>query len=243
VSASQLVRVRLGGKLAAAGSVAAGFVQTRRRLRARPPRLAIGLGGYASGAVPLAARTLGARVVIHEANALPGLANRLRAPWAHRIYLGGLAGVTAFGRRDVLVTGHPLRGDIAALAGEAHAAPTRDRPARVLVLSSTRGERFFASRLPELLAALEGQGIVVEVVHQSGQLDPADVTEAYRRTGVKATVAPYVDAMARVYRWPTSSWPGRVRARLPRSPRPACRRCWSRCRTLPETIRPPTPPS
>jgi UDP-N-acetylglucosamine--N-acetylmuramyl-(pentapeptide) pyrophosphoryl-undecaprenol N-acetylglucosamine transferase len=52
-----------------------------------------------------------------------------------------------------------------------------------------------------LLAALEGQGIVVEVVHQSGQLDPADVTEAYRRTGVKATVAPYVDAMARVYRW------------------------------------------
>jgi len=201
VSASPLVNVGLGGKLAAAGRVAAGFLQARRLLRARPPRLAIGLGGYASGAVLLAARTLGARVVIHESNALPGLANRLLAPLAQRIYLGRLAEASTFGRRDALVTGHPLRADIAALAGNARPAPPRDRPARVLVLSSTRGERFFAERVPELLAAVERQGIAVEALHQSGQLDPAGVAEAYRRADVKATVAPYVDAMARAYRW------------------------------------------
>jgi UDP-N-acetylglucosamine--N-acetylmuramyl-(pentapeptide) pyrophosphoryl-undecaprenol N-acetylglucosamine transferase len=201
VSASPLVNVGAAGKLAAAGRVAVGFLQARRLLRARPPRLAIGLGGFASGAVLLAARTLGARVVIHEANVVPGLANRLLAPFAHRIYLGGPAGAAAFGRRDVLVTGHPLRADIAALALDSHPAPTRDRPVRVLVLSSTRGERFFAERVPALLAAVERHGIGVEAFHQSGQLDPAGVAEAYRQNDVKATVTPYADAMARLYRW------------------------------------------
>jgi UDP-N-acetylglucosamine:LPS N-acetylglucosamine transferase len=44
----------------------------------------------------LAARSLGARVVIHEANALPGLANRLLTPFAHRIHVGSPATAAAF---------------------------------------------------------------------------------------------------------------------------------------------------
>jgi UDP-N-acetylglucosamine--N-acetylmuramyl-(pentapeptide) pyrophosphoryl-undecaprenol N-acetylglucosamine transferase len=94
-----------------------------------------------------------------------------------------------------------VRADIAALATERRSAPDRARPARVLVLSSTRGEAFLASHVPALLADVERRGIVVEVLHQSGDLAPGDVAHAYRRVGVKATVAPYLDEIASAYRW------------------------------------------
>jgi UDP-N-acetylglucosamine--N-acetylmuramyl-(pentapeptide) pyrophosphoryl-undecaprenol N-acetylglucosamine transferase len=201
VSGSQLVNVGLGARVAAAARVVTGLVQARRLLHARRTRLVLGVGGYASGAILLAARTLGARVAIHEANVVPGLANRLLAPFAHRVYLGFAAAAPAFARHDPLVTGHPVRADIAALAGERRAAPGRDRLARVLVVSSTRGERFLAERVPDLLAAVGRRGVGVEVLHQSGQLSADAVAHGYRLAGVKATVAPYLDEIASAYRW------------------------------------------
>jgi len=85
ISASPLVNVGARGKLVALPRVAAGMAQARRLMRAHGTRLVIGLGGYASGAVLLAARALGARVALHEANVVPGLANRLAAPFVHRV--------------------------------------------------------------------------------------------------------------------------------------------------------------
>src|SRR5690349_738275 len=62
VSGSQLVNVDVRGKLAALPRVVIGMAQARRLLRAHGTRLALGLGGYASGAVLLAARAHGAGV-------------------------------------------------------------------------------------------------------------------------------------------------------------------------------------
>jgi len=201
VSGSQLVNVGVRGKLAAVPRVLAGMAQARRLLRAQDTRLVIGLGGYASGAVLLAARAHGAGVTIHEANVVPGVANRMLAPFVHRIYLGFAASAGAFPARKSVLTGHPVRPDIAALAAELRTAPDRGRPARVLVLSSTRGEAFLAARVPPLLAEIERRGIIVEALHQSGDVAPGDVAHAYRRAGVKATVAPYLDEIASAFRW------------------------------------------
>ena len=146
-------------------------------------------------------RALGAGVAIHEANVVPGVANRLLAPFVHRIYLGFPASAAAFPAGKGVVTGHPVRTDIAALALERRAAPDRSRPARVLVLSSTRGESFLAARVPALLAELERADVVVEALHQCGDVSTSDVAHAYRRAGVKATVVPYLDEIASAYRW------------------------------------------
>jgi UDP-N-acetylglucosamine--N-acetylmuramyl-(pentapeptide) pyrophosphoryl-undecaprenol N-acetylglucosamine transferase len=201
VASSQLANVGLGGKLAAGPRVVAGMGQARRLLRAHGTRLVLGLGGHASGAVLLAARAHGARVAIHEANVVPGIANRLLAPFVHRVYLASGAAAGAFSARRRVVTGHPVRPDIAALAGEPRTPPDRQRAVRVLVLSSTRGEKFLATRAPDLLAEVERLGFAVEALHQTGELRADEVAHAYRRAGVKATVAPYLDAMASAYRW------------------------------------------
>jgi UDP-N-acetylglucosamine--N-acetylmuramyl-(pentapeptide) pyrophosphoryl-undecaprenol N-acetylglucosamine transferase len=201
VHGSPLVNVGVTGKAAAVPRVIAGIAQARRLLRAHGSRLVLGLGAYASGAVVLAARTLGARAAIHEANVMPGLANRLLAPFVDRVYLGFAAASRAFPARRRVVTGHPVRADIVALAGETRRPPDRTRTARVLVLSSTRGEAFLAARVPALLAELERRGIAVEALHQTGRLAPDGVAHAYRLAGVKATVAPYLDEIASAYRW------------------------------------------
>ncbi len=71
-----LVPVRLARAVAAA-------VAIMRRVHAD---VVLGFGGYVSTPVYLAARRLGVPVVIHEQNAMPGLANRLAARLTREVY-------------------------------------------------------------------------------------------------------------------------------------------------------------
>ncbi|MCF4123313.1 undecaprenyldiphospho-muramoylpentapeptide beta-N-acetylglucosaminyltransferase [Antribacter sp. KLBMP9083] len=83
----------------------------------------VGFGGYVSTPAYLAARHRGVPVVIHEQNARPGLANKLGARWAARV------GLTFPGTelRGGVVTGLPLRREIAGLVDRTEAAPQQVR--------------------------------------------------------------------------------------------------------------------
>jgi UDP-N-acetylglucosamine--N-acetylmuramyl-(pentapeptide) pyrophosphoryl-undecaprenol N-acetylglucosamine transferase len=188
------------GRLAAVPRILTGIAQARRLLAAHGSRLVIGLGSYVSGPVLLAGRSLGLRLAIHEANAVPGIANRLLAPLAHRTYLGSATVAGAFPARRRLVTGHPVRADIAELGSVPRMAPERLRAVRVLVMSGTRSAAFLAGRVPDLLAAIERRGLVIEALHQSGDQSHNEVAHEYRRAGVKATVVPYLDDIASAFR-------------------------------------------
>lgn len=87
-------------------------LQLVRRMR---PRVVVGVGGYASLPGVLAARVLRIPIVIHEQNAVPGLANRLATR------LGARAAVSLPGTRlrGAVVTGNPVRASVAAVTREA----------------------------------------------------------------------------------------------------------------------------
>jgi UDP-N-acetylglucosamine--N-acetylmuramyl-(pentapeptide) pyrophosphoryl-undecaprenol N-acetylglucosamine transferase len=59
----------------------------RRILARRRPDVVLGAGGYVAGPVVLAARTRGIPAALTEADAHLGLANRLAAPFAERVFL------------------------------------------------------------------------------------------------------------------------------------------------------------
>lgn len=82
--------------------------QAESHLRTREVDVVCGFGGYASAPAYLAAHRLGLPYAVHEANARPGLANRLGARWAAAV------GVTFAGTplRGATVTGMPLRPEI-----------------------------------------------------------------------------------------------------------------------------------
>ncbi len=71
----------------ALGRAAAAPVACRRILARRRPHVVLGAGGYVAGPMVLAARTMGIPAALTEADAHLGLANRLAAPFARRVFL------------------------------------------------------------------------------------------------------------------------------------------------------------
>ena len=90
------------------------IAQARRHIADRGVDVVVGFGGYASAPAYVAARRERVPVVIHEANALPGLANRLGARSAAAVGVA-FAGTPL---RRARVVGMPLRRELVELDRE-----------------------------------------------------------------------------------------------------------------------------
>jgi UDP-N-acetylglucosamine--N-acetylmuramyl-(pentapeptide) pyrophosphoryl-undecaprenol N-acetylglucosamine transferase len=86
---------------------ASAFVTARRMLRALAPDIVVGMGGYVSLPACFGARALKVPVVIHEQNAVFGLANRLSKRWARAVAVSFEETLEAAGPRGVF-TGNPV---------------------------------------------------------------------------------------------------------------------------------------
>ena len=200
IAASKLFGVTGWGKVQAMTNVLRGMYQARRLLRRHQSQLVIGFGGYATAGTLLAARSLGLYTAIHESNIVPGLTNRLLGRIVDRVYLGFAASSPPFAADRTMVTGNPVRSDIARIRKP---KPSLDitRPHRILVTGGSQGSAFLNHHVPELLALVSEAGIDLEVWHQVGQHAPEPVRGAYDQAGLSSTVTPYIDAMAAAYRW------------------------------------------
>ncbi|AJZ50486.1 undecaprenyldiphospho-muramoylpentapeptide beta-N-acetylglucosaminyltransferase [Xanthomonas citri] len=167
----------------------AGFV-----LRKRQPRAVISFGGFAAGPGGLAARLLGAPLLVHEQNRAPGMTNKVLSRFARRV-LTGFPG-SFVGEEAV---GNPVRAEIAALPAPADRLFGRTGPVRVLVLGGSQGARVLNQALPAALVALGHSE--VEVRHQCGEKLRAEAEAAYAQAGVNASVEPFIADMAAVYAW------------------------------------------
>ncbi len=78
----------------------------RKILRARRPDVVLGGGGFVAGPMVLAAATMGIPSALTEADARLGLANRLAAPFARRIFLS--YPIATRYRAKVRVVGRPI---------------------------------------------------------------------------------------------------------------------------------------
>ncbi len=185
-------RTSAAGKLLALGRIPAGIVAARRLIRRLEAGIVVGFGGYSTVPTVLAARSLGLKTGIHEANANFGLANRLLAPLVHRTWLG----MAASRGIDDRVIGTPVRSAILAIASRPAEPPSSDGVFRVLVLSGSDPSPFLDERVPGLLARVsrEGGG-PLSVRHQAGGPVPS-VRAAYARAGVTADVESFFEDIA-----------------------------------------------
>jgi UDP-N-acetylglucosamine--N-acetylmuramyl-(pentapeptide) pyrophosphoryl-undecaprenol N-acetylglucosamine transferase len=159
-------------------SAAAPFVALRSVASSRPivrgAAAVLGMGGYASIAPVIAARSVRVPTVLHEQNAVPGLANRLLARLATAIALTFETSRARLPRSvRAEVTGLPLRPQIlevisgrAALAEEArHALDLRSGRTTVLVTGGSQGalhlDRTVAGAIPLLAARADLQLLVL----------------------------------------------------------------------------------
>jgi len=138
----------------------------KRILRAREPDVVLGGGGYAAGPMVYAASRLGIPAALMEADAHLGLANRLAAPFAKRVFLS----FPIEGREGAKyrVTGRPIPARNRATS-KAEGRRTFDLPPRARVLLVFGGSQG-ATSLNEVMVESFGE-TGPAVLHLSGERD------------------------------------------------------------------------
>ena len=110
------------------------------------------MGGFAAGPGGVVAWLLRRPLLIHEQNSVPGLTNRLLAPFA-RVVLEGFPGSMPASRQAVAV-GNPVRAGIAALAAPEARFAGRSGALRLLVIGGSLGARALNQVVPQAIARL-----------------------------------------------------------------------------------------
>ena len=162
----------------AAAGLARGVGRALRLVRRLRPSVVLSFGGYASVPCAVAAVALRVPLVLHEQNAVPGLANRLVGRFA-RASAVAFEG-TALPR--AVVTGNPVRPEVLAVdrspAGRAAARAELGLPAGGLVVGvagGSLGSRRINETVLGLVARWAGRsGLAVR--HAVGSRDWADVS-------------------------------------------------------------------
>ena len=177
--------------------VAGAVREAGRVLDAVDADVVVGFGGYVALPAYLAARRRGIPIVVHEANARPGLANRLGARLTPHVAVASPTTRLRGGR----VVGMPLRPAIAGLDRSAHRAAGRaafglrdDLPV-LLVTGGSQGARTINRAVAGAAPALAAAG--VQVLHATGQGNSQAVTDSLPAATAQApyVALPYVDRM------------------------------------------------
>jgi UDP-N-acetylglucosamine--N-acetylmuramyl-(pentapeptide) pyrophosphoryl-undecaprenol N-acetylglucosamine transferase len=147
----------------------------RRILRARRPDVVLGAGGYVAGPMVFAARTLRIPSALTEADAHLGLANRLAAPYAQRIFLA--YPIETRHRNKVRVVGRPIPN--APAVSQEEAREIFELPAEGPVLG-VFGALAGAKALNEFVVETWGASGPA-ILHQTGKRDYELVKRRVRR--------------------------------------------------------------
>jgi UDP-N-acetylglucosamine--N-acetylmuramyl-(pentapeptide) pyrophosphoryl-undecaprenol N-acetylglucosamine transferase len=151
------------------------ILQSIRLIRQFKPRIVLGVGGYASGPVMLAAKILGVPIVLFEPNAQPGLTNRWLASLVQKAFVNFEVTRSTFSNANVV--GIPIRTGLFPKPRQDH------RRFRILVFGGSQGARGINT---VVLDAVKKGGAwldEIELVHQIGNRDYHTIDVEYQKLG------------------------------------------------------------
>lgn len=181
----------IGDRAKGLGMLPLSLVDAWRVVSARKPSLVIGVGGYSSGPVVMIAALRGIPTMLLEQNAVPGLTNRLLAPFV-RAAAVTFEETRAFFGSKALVSGNPVRRELFVTAPQADSPPlAASRPVRLFVFGGSQGAHAINVAMAAAAPALASGSIALHVTHQTGPRDVDVVRTAYVAAGVPSIVEPY----------------------------------------------------
>jgi len=173
-----------------------GFIQAFKLIGKHKPNVVLGVGGYSSGPVLIAAVLRRVPTIIHEANAFPGLANRAVSRFVTTVAVAFAEALPRLGRQDGVVTGNPIRAEFFNAAVSSPRQPTTDNRQLLLIFGGSQGSRVINNAIIAALPHLASLKDTLDIVHQTGPTDHEKVVAAYRDTPfANARVVPYLDPM------------------------------------------------
>jgi UDP-N-acetylglucosamine--N-acetylmuramyl-(pentapeptide) pyrophosphoryl-undecaprenol N-acetylglucosamine transferase len=170
--------------------LAAAFTQALWILRREKPDVALGVGGYASGPMGLAALASGVPLAIAEQNAAPGFTNRWLGKGAAAVFTSWPGSEKYFPQGGVRLAGNPVRKEFA-MAGER--AP--DGRFHVLIIGGSQGAAPINRAAMDAAAHLIPLASAIRVVHQTGERDAQTVRDAAATTGLDWETSAFYEDM------------------------------------------------
>ena len=171
--------------------------QCRKLFRDKPPDAVLAMGGFTSAPPVIAGKLIGARIFLHEANAIPGRAVKLLAPLADEVFVQFPAAMPRVLSTNIRATGLPVRSALEPIEkADARTALglADDRPV-LLVMGGSQGaqsiNQALIDSLPHLAKAVPG----LQFIHLTGSGSVEPVRQAYEALGLSAVVRPFLTEM------------------------------------------------
>lgn len=165
-------------------------IQVLRRVQ---PDVVLGFGGYITFPAGMMSFLLRKPLILHEQNSVAGMANKLLAGVAARVFTA-FPNVLKKGRW----VGNPLRAAFLTVPDPVTRFAGRSGPLRVLVVGGSLGARALNDRVPQALALIP-QAQRPTVLHQSGAQQIDALRANYVRAGVQAELTPFIDNTAQAF--------------------------------------------
>ncbi len=169
------------------------FWQSLCVMRRIKPDVVVGLGGYITFPAGMMAVLCGKPLVLHEQNSVAGMANKVLAGVAKRVF-------SAF--PNVLPkaewVGNPMRDGFVQQPTPAERFADRSGPLRVLVVGGSLGAQALNTLVPQALSLIPPNQRP-HVIHQSGAKQIDALRDAYAQAGVRAELTPFIDDTAQAF--------------------------------------------
>lgn len=192
----------LMAKLKAVARIPLSLFQSMALILKERPGFVVGVGGYASGPLVLAARLLGRKTGVVEQNSVAGVTNRILGKVVHKVFIAFEPARSYFPPHKVVLSGNPIReGVVQLLTLESTGTVGVGNRFKLLVLGGSQGSRAVNEAMMEMASvASPDLKKALYIVHQTGKADVERVKAAYEAAGVQAEVTPFIEAMAEAYR-------------------------------------------
>ena len=162
-------------------------------IRREKPDAVLGMGGFTSVPIVLAAVLLGVPCYIHEQNVVPGLANKILSRFVKKTFISFRETADYLKTKKITHTGNPLR------KGLRKSDVAKDEKTfGIFVFGGSRGARSINESVAAMLPYMEGYKNVI-LYHQTGPQDFERINEAYAKSGVAHEVFAFTDKMERYY--------------------------------------------
>jgi UDP-N-acetylglucosamine--N-acetylmuramyl-(pentapeptide) pyrophosphoryl-undecaprenol N-acetylglucosamine transferase len=172
--------------------------QSRAVIAARKPSMVFSTGGYVAVPAGLAAGLAGAPLTVLNPDAAPLLSLKMLSSSARAVFCGFDGEAARRAGDKGLVTGNPVREDIARIGSPEARYANRNGPLQLLVVGGSLGSQVLNQTLPAALAQIDA-GSRPRVVHQCGAAHVEATRAAYAAAQVDAEVIAFIDDIAARY--------------------------------------------
>lgn len=185
---------RVFSKLKTLAGIPGALIRSRRLLKREKPDVVLGIGGYASGPVVLAAHFHGIPTAVVDQNSVPGITNRWLGKRVDLVFLMFEEAGGWFQKDKIRITGNPVLRRLGEKSREASGA--RDM---LLICGGSQGAHAINEKFLDAAQELKKRHPGLKIVHQTGKADYEWVLEQMREKKIEATVAPFFDNLQEYY--------------------------------------------